>query len=326
MRSEHKIWTVIQAIVDASDITPSGQSMEILPSTLEEFINATEARQIIHKLAKDEKIIEIEHDPHDIGSLRLGAVDNNAYLIRIPDTEVFQAYYDKAHFKFFGSLEKLTGEKFLAIADVAQDISEKLSMSSSNEVFIPIHRDIIRYNILCPGLSPNLMDRYCSLRMEATRYLKENGHIVDFSVTKENWDSTITIQVNRMGFFKFYRQLLEIFPKKVESKKSEKGTPRLDEKTCDGVFRFNNGVLYRDGFDNVLKFGENLLEYNLLQIAFEKEVEERIDLATEGVDFSGWKQLNDTARRLNKKIAETFHFDNFFIIENQDKHVQRSTK
>ena len=221
MNPEHKIWAVIQAVVDALDLAPKEKPVEITPTTLKEFVNKTELKQILHKLTEDEKIIEILYEPDVIGSIRLDG-DSSSYQIKIPDQTAFQAYYDKAHFKFFGSLEKLTGEKFLAVSDVTQDIFEKLSVSPSNEVYIPIARDIIRYQILYPGHSVNMMDRYCNLRMEATLYLQENGHIESHSVTREGWKSTITITVNRLKFTKFYTKLVEIHPKKIKQDGEEK--------------------------------------------------------------------------------------------------------
>lgn len=243
MNPEHKIWAILQVLVEASELAPKGHDLIIDPKSLEEYMNLTEAKQILRKFAEEEKIIEITFDPNSFTEICLDG-DPYAFHIRITDESKFKEFYNKAHFKFFGSLEKLTGEKFLAISDVAQDIFEKLSTSPSNEIYIPIYRDIIRYNILCPARSPNLMDRYCNLRMEATKYLKENGHIENYSVTRENWNSTITIIVDRLNFTKFYNRLIEIYPKKIKHNKEKKednneNTPDLTKTGTTGTPTIN---------------------------------------------------------------------------------------
>jgi hypothetical protein len=71
--------------------------------------------------------------------------------------------------------------------------------------------------------------------------------------------------------------------------------------------------------------GENTKEYRLLDTAIALPVGERIDLVTEYIDME-WRQLYDTARRLNDKIKGLFEIDNFFHIDFQNKKIHRTVE
>lgn len=73
-------------------------------------------------------------------------------------------------------LQKLDGELFYAILDVSLDIENELLIGSPN-VFIPLRRLSIRYEVLYPVHSVGMMDRYCELRWKAANFLKNNGII-----------------------------------------------------------------------------------------------------------------------------------------------------
>lgn len=317
MPPEHKIWAVVDAIQETMAIGPKGSILEIDPKGLQKYLSLAEIRQIFEKLAKDEDAIDLVHLPGraEIEGLFLG--DQKTISFRIKNDESFRAIYAKAHAQFFGGPEKMSGENFFAVMDVTQDIHEELEMSGANEVTIPIKRDIIRYSILYPGHSPNMMDRYCRLRMKAVRYLKEKGHIKDYDVTRENWDSTITISLDRLTFARFFKRLMDVYPEKVKSGKDE---PVVEQ---HGVFRFSEGILRRDGTDAIEKFGENSHEHSVLRVAFDNPLKTRIDNATPGIEM-GWDTLYDTARRLNKKIEGKFGVNGFFRTEFKDKYIERT--
>ncbi|MBI4128111.1 MAG: hypothetical protein HY459_03500 [Parcubacteria group bacterium] len=224
MTPEHKIWAVIQAIAETVEIAPSGQPLEISPKELLKIMSSSELKQIFQKLAGDEKILELKRIPGLLAPIVLDG-DEDAYWINIPNFEAFRAYYDKAHFKFFGSLEKISGDNFLAVVDVTMDIQECLEVTPTNEIVIPIKRDIIRFPALYPGHAPNLMDRYCTLRRIGIAYLKENGHIRDYEIHRDGmigWDAAVTIAVDRMEFTRFYKRLIEIYPKKIRAEETPK--------------------------------------------------------------------------------------------------------
>lgn len=225
---EHKIWAVVLAIEEAAAIAGIGAELEIDPKALTKYLKDAEIRQILLRLESQDKVIKIHYLPGRdlVISLDLG-LDQSTIRLSIPDDPAFRAFYDKIHFLFFGSLEKLTAENFLALHDVTQDIQEELEMTPANQVTIPIKREIIRHQLLYPAHSANMMDRYCDLRMKAIRYLKEHGHISEYELHRDNWDSIITVTVDRLDFTRFYKRLVEIYPKKVSSEK--KRTPSSEQ-------------------------------------------------------------------------------------------------
>ncbi len=115
--------------------------------------------------------------------------------------------------------------------------------------------------------------------------------------------------------------LLSADPKKFVKYYNEEVVQKDDVSTP--LFRFVDGVFFRDGESCVLKFNEKTLEYNVLAVAFNKEFGEKIDMAVRGIDASSWKQLRDTVDRLNKKIAPSFGIGDFFEIIHSDKHFYR---
>jgi hypothetical protein len=91
--------------------------------------------------------------------------------------------------------------------------------------------------------------------------------------------------------------------------------------TC---FHFIKGVLFRDHDDGLLCINENTIEYNLLRVAFELKIYERLDSMTEGLGDYNSEQLYKTALRVNNKILNEFKIDSFFDIDYANKHVKRS--
>jgi len=91
-------------------------------------------------------------------------------------------------------------------------------------------------------------------------------------------------------------------------------------------FRFNQGVLFRDFCNDILMVkGENTKEYRLLDTVVALPARERIDALTENIEME-WRQLYDTARRLNNKIKDIFKIDNFFQIDFQNKKLHRTVE
>ena len=63
-------------------------------------------------------------------------------------------------------------------------------------------------------------------------------------------------------------------------------------------------MLFRDFCNEILIVkGENTKEYRLLDTTIALPIRERIDALTENIEME-WRQLYDTARRLNNKIKD----------------------
>lgn len=88
-------------------------------------------------------------------------------------------------------------------------------------------------------------------------------------------------------------------------------------------FRFSNNVLFRDLSDEVLRFDrENSHEFQLMRVAFEVPINERIDTILEKLDMS-FRQIYDTANRVNDKIEDRFKVSGFFEIDYKNKYIKR---
>jgi len=113
---------------------------------------------------------------------------------------------------------------------------------------------------------------------------------------------------------KFKKLLGEYEAKSDDNSKSDK-TSR---------FRFDQGILFRDFCDTVLKIkGENTLEHRLVQTALKTRVGEEIDTLTDELEMD-WRQLYDTAKRLNDKIKTAFKISDFFQIDYQNKKIKKT--
>lgn len=111
------------------------------------------------------------------------------------------------------------------------------------------------------------------------------------------------------------QKYLDELKRKSADKQADMPTPR---------FRFDKGILFRDFCDTVLKIGgENTLEYRLVQTALKTSVGEKIDTLTDELEME-WRQLYDTAKRLNDKIKTAFKVDEFFQIDYQNKNVRKT--
>ncbi len=212
---EEKIWTVVKAIADGQELTPSKGNILLNPKSLSKTVSDIELGQLLAKLEQDEKLIEIKGRPEDI-NLGVGA---DCYSIVISDRGKFRDFLNKSHSLHAGDISRLAGENFLAVCDVAMDILEELQLAKGEKVFIPIVRDIVRFNILCPAKSVNLLDRYGDFRMKALIYMKERGHVLEYEVihdmTVGRWDQNIRVVVDRYDFDRFYKKMGDAYEKRV---------------------------------------------------------------------------------------------------------------
>lgn len=96
------------------------------------------------------------------------------------------------------------------------------------------------------------------------------------------------------------------------------------EKRGDPQFRFDQGVLFRDGCQEVEKFKEASIEYALIRSAMLNPVGERLEARSSGLDDYGWESVEGAARRLNDKIFKKFRVSDFFRIDYTDKYLVRN--
>lgn len=94
-------------------------------------------------------------------------------------------------------LQKLDDEMLFAILDVALDIETEL-LIGSEQIYIPIRRLYVRYEILYPVHSVGTMDRYCELRWKAGTFLKAQSFIGSMEYRERGshrWESLLEVTV-----------------------------------------------------------------------------------------------------------------------------------
>lgn len=175
-------------------------------------------------------------------------------------------------------------------------------------------------------------DDFGTYKIEHIAFLK----VID-KLGEEGFLKSCGITFNLGGFLGGFEGTIEVLEnlenlkksvgaeEKKEIKKQGKETKEVSVQPLP-KFRFNQGVLFRDFCDEVLMVkGENTQEYRVLQTAINLPIKERIDAATRNIDM-GWRQLYDTARRLDDKIKGTFKVDSFFQIDFPNKNITRTVE
>jgi len=142
-------------------------------------------------------------------------------------------------------IEKLSPHNFLSVCDVAFDIQEKLQMTNSDFVTIPVIRNPIRFKLFSPANTSKLMDNYGDARVSGITYLKNNNYILDYSLGGgeiDKWATEVLISVDRKEFEKFYNHLINVYNKtkqiyKKFSTEYQKSIASNNQETGDGLLR-----------------------------------------------------------------------------------------
>jgi len=251
MTSEAKFWTILNEIDNALAIIPSGELVFLDVREIEKFIKRKEHEQILEKLAKDFKLFEIKQKPDYKLEFNYGLL--------ITDIESFREALNNAHIKHFGSLEMLVGENLLAVVDISADIFNKLQMTPSNKVIVPLLPSMVRFRELMPGDGINLRDRYCDFRWRALEYLKNNDYIKNFTIIDKyslhRWEYEIEVLIDRIQFTKFYEKLMGVYKKRVKfpNKETESKTAATIPEPPTQKIEIVKGKLEVDGLGDGLK-------------------------------------------------------------------------
>lgn len=227
MTPEAKIWLILKNLNDALAITPSETLSLLNAKELEKLINREDHEQILGKLVKDYKVIDIKEKPNYKKQF--------FYKFKLTDRDKYEKILKDAHTNYFGSIGMLTGDNFLSVVDVSADIMNGLQMVKEEEIIIQLLPTICRFSNLMPADSVNLRDRYCDLRFKAIGYLKDNGHIESFKLLKQDygnfhrWDFEVKISLNRIRFTKFYEQLVKTYDRRIKFRSEEQEIKKEDE-------------------------------------------------------------------------------------------------
>lgn len=230
---EEKVWTVVEAIADALELAPSGANVLIDPTALISTVSSVELQQLLDRMAKDEKVIEIKFSPVDSerGLIVLRG-NSTCYEIAVSDHVKFREFLNRAHSQHYGDINRLAAENFLAVCDVAMDICAALQLVEGQQVHIPLIPNIVRFSTLMPADGINMRDGYCDFRWKALMYLRDRGHIEHFEIRNKHylhrWEQEIDVLVDRYDFDKFYKKLEGVYERRVvePQKKQQKKEPK----------------------------------------------------------------------------------------------------
>lgn len=188
-------------------------------------------------------------------------------------------------------LEDLSPNNFLSVCDVTFDIKEELQMTSSDTVWIPIFRNVVRFQVLFPMDGANYRDNYCTARNKGIRYLKDNDYILDYSFKygSHNWDTRVKISIDRKKFDEFYSYLNKVYDKRVVM--PNKSKVQLEaEQELEKLKKMEEEI--KDREKNPKKYEEIRQESIKKKQAELKEIYSAIDY-TSKAERKGWKKKWD---------------------------------
>jgi len=113
---------------------------------------------------------------------------------------------------------------FLGIYDVILDIKTEMNISS-DRILIPLLQNRVKFSQLFPIDSIGTRDKYCELRYKATKFLKKNSIIKDFTLIKEfdRWESKLEIKLEKEIFENSLNKMKVEYKKRIS--KNDKQRP-----------------------------------------------------------------------------------------------------
>jgi len=215
MTYEQKLDLIVKAVIEARKATRKGQ-----PTTL--YLNATsgldqleldETRGILLKL-QDEKILKLHAETNRLLPLSQQPTDPSYLFVDI--LEGFDDWYENYLMQQKTGLESIDFINILKIYDVVLDINEQLQLANQTTVAVDLLPHLVRFSILFPTDSIGFRDKYCEIRWNSLKNLKQRGVIDDFKLNDglHRWQSTVTVSLKLSKFNDFYEAIKDEYIKR----------------------------------------------------------------------------------------------------------------
>lgn len=257
MTYEQKLALIISAVIEARKATRKGQ-----PTTL--YLNFTngldqleldEIRGILLQL-QDEKILKLHQETNRL--LPLSQQPANPSYLFLDILEDFDEWYEDYLMQQKTGLENLDYINILKIYDVVLDINEQVQLTNKASVAIHLLPHLVRFSILFPTDSIGFRDKYCEIRWDSLKYLKQKGIIDDFKYNEglHRWQSTVTVTFKLSKFNDFYESIKNEY---VKRNKENEGNGKQQEITTKIDREATEEAVWSDDFrweGNDYIFGE----------------------------------------------------------------------
>lgn len=121
-------------------------------------------------------------------------------------------------------IPKLTDLNLQAVYDIALDLLDEIQLiEEGNPVSIPIYKQVIRFEALCPASSVGMVDRYCEIRWRAIQLLEKHKIVsaVKTSPGSHRWESRIRMLVNHTELQDVIKKFRNEYDKRFEDAESK---------------------------------------------------------------------------------------------------------
>jgi hypothetical protein len=140
-----------------------------------------EIRGILLQL-QDEKILTLNQKTNRL--LPLSQQPTNPSYLFLDILEDFDDWYENYLMQQKTGLENIDYINILKIYDVVLDINEQLQLANQTTVTIDLLPHLVRFSILFPTDSIGFRDKYCEIRWNSLKHLKQKGVIDGFKLNE----------------------------------------------------------------------------------------------------------------------------------------------
>ena len=169
MTYEEKLDIVVNAIKEASKMTPSGYNtkLKITNENKLQDLDLDDISSILYQLQNDQKVITMisTANTNFITGLDPWSDEQDYFALDVLDT--FGGWYALHTLKHKSSLENLTFINFLKIYDTLLAIEEEYEITRNVKVVIPLLPSVMRFSALFPGDTIGTRNKFMDDRLKS---------------------------------------------------------------------------------------------------------------------------------------------------------------
>lgn len=272
MTYEQKLDLIINAIVEARKATRKGQLTTLYLNSTNglDHLELDEIRGILLQL-QDEKILTLNQKTNRL--LPLSQQPVNLSYLYLDILEGFDGWYENYLMQQKTGLGNIDYINILKIYDVVLDINEQLQLANQTTVTIDLLPHLVRFSILFPTDSIGFRDKYCEIRWNGLKYLKQRSIIDDFKLNEglHRWQSTVTVFLKLSRFDDFYKTIKDEYVKRNKEnggkeEKTKTENLKIDPKTITTKVSYNSQKGELDIEGKGVKFKKDSFRAKLLEL------------------------------------------------------------
>lgn len=287
MTYEEKLAKVVFKLNEERKITRKGHKTKVtFDDSSFSRVRIGDTCKILLKLRDDEKVVKILDALQPIETVPTEQIinpsDDDDYegveTISVEIDEKFDDWYENYLMQQKTGLGNIDYINILKIYDVVLDINEQLQLANQTTVTIDLLPHLVRFSILFPTDSIGFRDKYCEIRWNSLKHLKQKGVIDDFKLNEgmHRWQSTITVSLKLSKFNDFYKAIKDEYVKRnKENDKSEEEPKtehlKIDPKKVVAKATYNAQKGELDIESKKVKFKKDSFRAKLLELLLEDD-------------------------------------------------------